>query len=298
MGTSTITNSGIKMALNRMYKTTPDYTIPSVFKIGTSQSAPTTTDTDLTHPIPISGTEQIDDCDTADWTDSADMTSTLDSTTFKQGDGSLALTKDATASALATVTKTTTSLDFTDKEFSIWLYIIDATALAKLATSTALEIRFGSDSSNYYSWTKDNADLSTGWNLIDGLTSSNATVTSSPTITACDYTQIRLTATGSAITWSAGDIIMDDLKLVSSDDYTKAFTSGYPILTENTGQAEIRCDVSSVEANGYNLSGIGIFNTDDTVLMESADSFTNESKSSTDEFIFTIKNRFMVGQQT
>lgn len=289
--TSIITNNGKKVILNRAFKSTPDYTTQSKFKIGRGQATPIVTDTDLTEPIPISGTESVDDCETADWTDSTDMTSSLNSTTFKEGSNGLNLTKDGTSSANASLSKTTTSRDFTSKEFSVWVYIIDATALAKLATTSCLSIRFGSDNSNYYQWVKDKADLSTGWNLITGLTSSNADATvGTPSISACDYTFIELTADASATVWSAGDFVMDDLKLISSEDYSKTFTS--TTIDESTLQVTIRCDLSSTEANGYNINGIGFVNTDGTTLTTFIADFTSESKSDSDEFIFTTKLRY------
>lgn len=47
----TITNAGLKLALNRIYKSSPDYSIVSVFKIGTGTNTPTTADTDLQTPV-------------------------------------------------------------------------------------------------------------------------------------------------------------------------------------------------------------------------------------------------------
>lgn len=166
---------------------------------------------------------QIDSCDvTTNWTDSADMTLSTNSNTYRENGIALNLTKDAGASATASTSKTTTSADFTSKTFSMWLYIVDATMLAKLATTDCLTIRFGSDASNYYQWTKDAADLAVGWNYITSLTSSNAdSTTGSPSLTAMDYTYIGITATGAAITWSAGDLIMDDIKLTSGTLYTE-----------------------------------------------------------------------------
>ncbi len=161
-----------------------------------------------------SGTSIVDDCETADWSDSADMTTTLNSTTFKVGSNSLNLTKDATGSAEATTDKTTTSVDFTSKTFSIWVYVDSQAALDKLAVTDCFGLRFGIDGSNYYEWLRDRADLQVGWTLFNNLKSSNADNTvGTPILTAMDFTRVALTATGSGITWSAGDVLMDDLKV-------------------------------------------------------------------------------------
>ena len=103
--------------------------------------------------------ETVDDCDVADWSDSADMTTSVNTSEFKEGDKALNATKDAGAAAAAYTEKTTTSVDFTSKELSIWLYVKDSTALNKLATTNALSLRFGSDSSNYYQWDFDKATI-------------------------------------------------------------------------------------------------------------------------------------------
>ena len=52
--------------------------------------------------------------------------------------------------------------------------------------------------------------------------------------------------------------------------------------------------MASTEANGFNLNGHGAFNTDSTPLMEGVDQFTTESKTDTDEIIFTTKNQFTI----
>lgn len=163
------------------------------------------------------GTVSVDDCETADWNDSADMTTATNSTTFQEGTKSLSLTKDGTATATASTSKTTTNVNFTGKDFNMWLYVISTAVLQKLAASDCLVIRFGSDSSNYYEWTKDRADLEVGWNQITELDISNAETTGTPVILSSDYTYIGLTAIGSATTWSTDDILMDDLLLADVD---------------------------------------------------------------------------------
>lgn len=297
---STVTLDGLTILLSRGYDSTTAITVPSQFKVGIDQTSAVSTDTDLDHPVPISGTEQVDDCEvTTGWTDSADLTLSVNSTTFKQGVASLNLTKDGTGSASASTSKTTTSRDITSKELSIWIFVLDSAALAKMATTAAFSIQLGSDSSNYHQWDKDAADFSVGWNLVDGLTVATASsTTGSPVITAMDFTLVQLTATGSGITWSAADFIMDDIKIVSADDFFKDFTSGYPIIDTVSKQVEIRCDLSSLEANGHLLGGFGQFNSDGTPLMESLDDFTAESKTLTDEIIFTTKTRMQIGTVT
>lgn len=284
-------DGGKNLVLNRAYKATPDNNEPNQIKVGIENATPSVTDTDLTKPIPISGTEEVDDNDTADWNDSADMTTTLNNTTFKEGTGALDTTKDGAASATASTSKTTTSVDFTSKDLWVWVYIKDTTAYDKLATTDALTIRFGSAVGDYYEYTRDKADLAVGWNAI----TFNSTTADSETGTVddanCDYSYLSWTATGAAIVWTAGDFIMDDWKVASSGDYFKAIDSGYPTFDTANKEVELRFTVLTTDANGYDINGLGVFNDDGTPVMAEEDTFTAESKSSTDEFVFIVKNR-------
>lgn len=290
---SIITNLGKNIFMNRAFKETPDYTSLTKFKVGYDNSTPSVSSTDLDYPVPISGTESVDDCDTADWNDSADMTTSLNSTLFKEGAGSLNLTKDGTASATATTSKTTTSVDFTSKELMVWLYVKDATAYAQLATTDAIQIRFGSDSSNYYVYTRDKADLAVGWNTIRFTTDTADSTTGSPTIAACDYSYIGITADAAATTWTAGAFIMDDWKVSSSDDFVGSTQSGFPSFDETNHEVETRSVLLTTHANGYLINGYAMFNDDTTKKMGSENTFTGDSKSDGDEFVFITTMRLI-----
>jgi hypothetical protein len=172
----------------------------------------------------------VDNCDaTTGWTDSADMTVSQNVTTFYQGVASLNLTKDAGASATASTVKTVTSQDFTNKNLSLILYVVDAAALAKLAATGCVTIRYGSDSSNYYVWTYDLTDLTVGKNVLNALDSTNAdSTTGTPVLATMTYFYIGLTATGAAITWSAGDILMDDIKVQGPTLYSRNTPNAIP----------------------------------------------------------------------
>ncbi|QDP57896.1 MAG: hypothetical protein Unbinned1693contig1002_40 [Prokaryotic dsDNA virus sp.] len=288
---SIITNNGKKVMLNRAYKASPDYNAPDQFKVGADNGTPNVGSTDLDNPIPISDTEMVDDCEAADWTDDAEMSTTLDAVTFKEGSNSLSLTKDAGAAIDATTDKTTTSRDFTSKELWIWLYIKDATMYAKLNATDCVTIRFGSDNANYYQYTRDKADLATGWNYIYFNSGTADSTVGAPVIAACDYSYIGIKADAAGTTWSAGDLLMDDWKVASADDYFQDIDASYPSLDETNHQVEIRCTLATTDANGYDIDGFSIWNDDGTELMLNEDTFTAESKSSTDEFVFIVKDR-------
>jgi len=287
-----IVTEGKKIALDRIYNHVPTRNEISKFKIGIGTVDVVMSNTNLGHAIPIAGTEEVDDCEaTTGWADSADCTLSVNSTTYKEGTASLNWTKDGVASVNCYSEKTSPSLDFTSKELSLWMYVIDATALAKLAITGCLVIRYGSDSSNYYQWTKNKTNLTAGqWNLIDGLTVATASTTGTPVIASMDYIRVGLVSAIAGNTWSDGDFMIDDIKIISIADYIKDFEAGYPDLDYTKLQASVRCRVSTVQANGYPITEFGTFNTDATPKMESRDTFNQVSKTATDEIILIAKN--------
>jgi len=288
-----IVDNGFKIAVNRIAKDTPDYEPASRFKVGVSQATVTSSDTDLTNPIPIYNTEIIDACEaTTNWTAGTDGAITTNNTDYKIGSYSLNLTKDAgTVDNVIWYNESEPSLDFTSKDLWGWIYIKDATTLAKLATTDAVEVRYGNDyNTNYYKYVYDKADLAVGWNIIK-FNITDATEEGTVTDNACDSLAIKITYTGTAITTSAGDIVIDDFKLASSTDYYKDFTSGYPTVDETNMEIVTESYLNSVEGNGFLINGVGTFNTDTSVLMQDAFQFTAISKSNSEEIIFEIKNR-------
>lgn len=52
---TTIVNNGLKISLNRTYKATPDYTAPTVYKIGIGTTNPAVGDTDVETGVNING---------------------------------------------------------------------------------------------------------------------------------------------------------------------------------------------------------------------------------------------------
>jgi hypothetical protein len=281
-----ITNKGKITMMNRMYKNTPDYTEPVQFSVGIGTTTPNVADTDLETVIPIDGTEEIDNFDTADWADGTDTVSGTNIVRYKKGNTSLYVSKTGTAGTTATISKTTTSLDFTSKDLWGWVYITDVTDL--VASGTALTVRFGSAVGDYYYYDIDITDLSNGWNYIKFSSATATGTTGAPTIGACDYTAIILNVDLAADLIASDRIMFDDFRLAQTVDYFNTFVSGYPTLDETEKTATIRCSLSSIQANGWDLSEVGIFNNDGTKLMNSRDVFTPESKADTDEFVFVI----------
>ncbi len=296
MADSKVVKTGRQIMLNRMYTVVPTQLTPTQFSIGQGTTDPVDADTRLEQAVPISGTESVDDAEvTTGWADDADITLSVNAVTFKEGSGSLNLTKDGTAGTTAGTEKTVTSLDFTSKTLSIWLLISDSATLNKLVAIDAITIRYGSDSSNFFTYTIDRSEFTAGaFVVFQTFTSSNAdSTTGTPILTAMDYFRIDVNTTLAADTWSAGDVIFDDIKLISSDDFFKDVEPGFPALDIGLVQATFEADVNTLEGNGYLITETGLFNKDSPVIMESRDTFTFISKTTDDELIFTFKNRIV-----
>jgi len=298
---STLTNNGKKIILNRSFKSVPDYTVTSKFKVGINNATPSVVDTDLTYAVPISnGT--VNDTGANQLIGSSGGDNTTDNTSiYKEGAG---LTDAKAQNLIANATNVskiwtlhpliTANITYT-QPFSLWLYIKDATALAKfLSSGTALEIRLGSDSSNYYSYTRTAAQLATGWNWISSNTALVNTLTATGTPGApADYFAIIITTNILTDTFVAGDIVYDLLRQWATTDLTQTFVSGYPVFDETNMEVEIRGYLNSLEANGFNINGFATFNTDATNKMFDEDAFTAESKTSVDELTFITKVRLI-----
>lgn len=292
MTTSIKTNNGRKIIVNRAYKSSPDYTCISQFKIGENNGAVTVTSTSIDEPIPIQNTESVDDCDaTTGWTPGTDSAVSLNTTTKKQGTGSLSLAKSGTTGTSMNAVKTTTSRDFTSKDLRLWIYIAALSDL--VSTGTAVSIRFGSDGSNYYQFNIPIGDLVAGWNQVIKQSTDADSTTGTPTITACDYTEIIANVDLAADTIAADRFMVDEIILASSTDYFKNFDATYPTIDETNMEAQFRATVASTQGNGHTINAIGLFNTDGTPLMGSVDLFTAETKDSTDEFVFVLRERII-----
>ena len=179
----------------------------------------------------------LDNCDaTTDWSASTDGTIALNTTNdeVNEGTGCLNITKTGSTTDNVTFSKTLSeTFDFTRSDFKLDFYCEDITELVATG-STAVEIRIGSDSSNYYSFVFDRTKIgATAWstlNLIFDSDSSDASTTGSPDAAACDYVAIKITYASSATTVSAGDMRLDYIRFNNQEDLN---------INLNTGRVEI-----------------------------------------------------------
>ena len=296
-----VSKDGKNLLLNRAYKTSPDYTIPSVFKVGIGTTTPLESDTDLENAVPISdGTVPDDGSNTLTGSDGGDN-STNNTTTYKEGAGQSDVTAQNLIANNTNATKTWTIADLAvagsdavaASRVGMWLYVKDAAALAKFKTSgTCFSMRVGSDSSNYYKIDKTAADLAVGWNWITSGTTALNGLTEVGTVSGDLDTFVLVATTNNATdTFVAGDVIYDLLRQWTDSDLVTTFVTGYPSFDETNKKVTLRYFLSSTQANGFPLTEVGSFNTDGTRIMVEHDVFTSISKSSTDEISFVVVNK-------
>lgn len=304
---SIITSEGKKIILNRTYKAVPDYTVPSNFKVGISNSTPVVGDIDLDIAIPIEDGTVIDNGSLQLTGSNGGANTTNNTTLYKEGAGQSdvtgqnLLTDGAGVNATKTWTQNPLTANFSATEpFGFWVYIKDATEYAKLVTSgTAIQLRIrtnGDGATLSYLYNRTKAQLAVGWNWItSGIVTANGLTQGAGGAPSGNLDEFVIEVTTANVTdeFTAGELVYDLMRRWATTDIVKTFVSGYPSLDETNFETTIRCLVSSVEANGFNLDGFGLENTDGTILFHSEDTFTDESKSSTDQFIFIVKDRII-----
>ncbi len=226
---SIFVNTGKQIVLNRSYKATPDYTVVTEFKVGISNTDPAVGDTDLDVAIPIEDGTVNDNGDNTLTGSLGGDNSTDNTTTFKPGAG----TTDDTAQNLiangTNVSKVWTIANLASlgtiisplEPFGMWFFILDTTTRDKFLTAgTALEIRLGSDTSNYFSLTRTVSQLTTGFNWITSGTTIVQDLTETGTVVVpIDTFQILVTTNLAADTFIAGDVIYDLLRQWSTRDW-------------------------------------------------------------------------------
>jgi len=303
--TDILTNNGKKVILNRSYKATPDYTVPSNFRVGINNGTPVAADTELDYSVPITdGTTNDDGSNTLTGSSGANN-STDNTTTFKQGGGNSDVTaqnliaNDTNATKIWTVSNLATAgtIITAGEPFALWLYIKDSAALVKFKTSgTCLEVKLGSDSSNYYSKTFEASDLAVGWNWITSNTTNVEDLDETGTVSGdIDTFIIEITTNNATDEFVAGDVIYDLLRQWATSDLIQAFVSGYPVLNESTNTVTIRGYLDATKANGFLINAAGLENTDATPLLTDISDFDGQSKADTDEFAFVFENTVSQG---
>jgi len=263
-----IPRSGKRIALNRIFKNTPDYTAPSNFRIGQNQSIPNQFTEQLDSNIPFTNLVELDTVeDSGSWSATNCTVEDEDGTVFI---GVLSMTILKTAgNTNFTISKTINNTPSSSgKQIAFILFFLNNGYNILANAGTALRLRFGTNASNYYQFTLEKSELNIGLNQII-FTIDNGDVTGSPGTTNLDYFELTLIAESSGSTTSAGEIIFDDVRLydlVSS--YIKPLSStGYPVIDEANLETTNRGYLNSGEGNSFLITGYAQFNTDTTPLL-------------------------------
>jgi len=300
---SLITTKGKNILLHRAYTANGSlsstlYLPPTKFKVCINNGTPLITDTDLDIPVPIeNGTTNDDGSNTMTGSSGGDN-STDNTTTYKQGAGNTDVTSQNLIANGTATTKIWTIADLdtdgtdaaADQYTSMWFYIKDATALAKIVS---VELKLGSAVGDYYSTTVLVANLVVGWNFISETDVLNTWTETGTVAGDIDTFIIEVVTNNATDTFIAGDVLYDLLRQWEASDLLKIFVLGYPTFNYTNNEATIRCLLSTVEANGFLIDGLGVFNEDTTPLLAGEDTFENESKSLTDEIAFVVVNRIL-----
>ena len=299
MVNSLITTNGKKTKLYRAYTDNADlsatqYLIESQFQVGINQGDVGAGTTQLDYPIPISnGTVNDDGSNTLTGSSGGDN-STDNTTTYKQGAGlsdntaQNLIANDTNATKIWTISNLATAgtVITGTKPFAMWLYIKDQDALNKIVS---VEVKLGSDTSNYYSLTTLNANLSTGWNWITSNRDNVEDLTETGTVSGTiDTFIIEIVTNNATDEFVAGDVVYDLLRQWEESDLFKDIQTGYPTILATGLQARIKTNLNSLEANGFLINAIALYNKDTTPLLLSIDKFDADSKSQYDEFNFYV----------
>lgn len=185
----------------------------------------------------------------SDTTTSDATTLAADTTRMKEGGGSLKFNISVSQSSnnKAAIKNTTlTAIDLTDYEnighFRAWVDLQQLTA-AQLATISNVEIRFGSDTSNYWAITATGTitggTFKAGWNRVNW-DWADATKTASPDVAAIDYVELIINYTASMT--SANNIRWDELVVILPRELEFVYFSDFMVKDGSTWQAEFSID--------------------------------------------------------
>lgn len=281
---STWTTAGLKIMMHRLLEAdgSMTYSRPSQFKIGSNSfNDPGLTDTALDKPIALDDGDRtnIDACDaTTGWGNSADaLAEVLNTTTKKEGTGALDLGKDGVASSDFFYTKTIGAFNLSASYFYCWLYVTDATALAKLETQANGGVRLYISDDGFTShegWNSDGRDtLSVGvWNLIFADATKAADYTAG-TIDNTAVTEIRLhlVTNNNGDTLASGKVEMDYFHRSTKASTLISMDASFPTYDDSDIKSTGQFTVGFNQANGYSVDEFGFLNSDSTPLLASRD---------------------------
>src|SRR3990167_8375736 len=168
---------------------------------------------------------EVDDCDaTTGWsgsTDAAAIAVSTDDADYKTRSGALDLGKSGATEAFFTYSKSSlVSRNFTNKVVVCMLNLTALTGLRAVDNGSAITIRYGSSSSNYYEKSWYYGDLLASWNVLYfKLDDGDVTTAGTPNPSDMTYFQVRFDTVASTTTITSGVFTMDNIFLVHEDHF-------------------------------------------------------------------------------
>ena len=287
------TDAGDNWLLNRAYSSSSSYDEPFYMQYGVGQTTPLKSDIVLENVIPVSDGVVNDDGSNTLTGSAGGGNSTDNTTTYKEGAGVTDNTAQNLISNTSSATKTWVISNLAaggvvvdgTKYGGCFIYVKDQTTLDYfLSSGDCLTVKFGSDSSNYYSITKTVSDLVIGWNWINSYPNIVSDLTETGTVgSPIDYFEISIITNNVSDSWDSGDVIYDLLRSYDFSDTLKQFISGFPTFDTILKTALLKTTLAV--ANGYDVGELGVLSKDFILLTH--DVITPESKDSNDEFKFS-----------
>lgn len=220
----------------------------------------------------------IEDCDDNTTFTAADEGSLADNTTtFKQGIGSISFAKSGTVGTTASMTQTITAVDLQGKKIKLWAYIADNATLTALDVSAAAKFRLvlgtgGYTNVNYYDFA---TSLAVGWNeIIKTIDSPDAIGGSGADETAIDRLKLTYEVDTSGTEIAADKVLIDHIRIIEPRSIQNVIVG--------------RQDISgTMTVNLTTTSGMAFY---DALLNDSSAPYTPAESVKSKEILFKIRN--------
>jgi len=198
----------------------------------------------------------INDCEaTTLWTASANAAVSVDNTTYVEGLGSIAMAKTGSAASVD-YSCDITNQSFQHKYIRFQMYVKDATMLGKIDDGTSVYLDITPDenfTTNYKTW-EVSSGLGVGWNEIsvecDDPDSTTGTVADSDSIS---HIRLRIVTDSSSDTFSAGDLLVDDIVYYSSE--LKVVAASTPDMTITVLEGDAIVNGNGISRTSSSTSG-------------------------------------------
>lgn len=249
-------NSYFTQSFNRNFDATKKWNYGPQFNVDFNQMVKTLLiDKDLTSPVILNQAE--DTTDNGTWAVTSPATTlTVDNINYVNGNGSLMfnLASGANPSTGYLENSTMTATDLTDYlsqgTLFVWVYLPTA------SNFTSISLRWGSDSSNYYSksatTTQGGTSFVDGWNLLS-FPWISASTTGTPDVENIDYIRVSYTYNGTAMS----NVRLNGITCQLGTIYEIQYYSKYLFRNASTGafQEQITddSDLINLDVESYNL---------------------------------------------